>query len=135
MSDLRRLARRRSTIAGWGVFAREVITKNTRIVPYEGEKISRRESDRRERRQNARGHVWCFIINRRWARDASVGGNIARYINHACRPNCYVEVAGHVIWIRAARRIAAGEELTYNYHVHRELGLACRCRPGCQTTM
>src|SRR5207342_2786323 len=105
------------------------INKNTRIVDYAGEKISRRESDRRERGQNARGHVWCFIINRRWARDASVGINIARYINHACRPNCYIEVKGDVIWIRAALRISAGEELTYDYNLHQTLGLSCRCRP------
>jgi SET domain-containing protein len=130
-----RIVRRRSAIAGWGIFASDSINKNTRIVEYAGEKISRRESDRRERRQNARGLVWCFIIDRRWARDASVGGNIARYINHACRPNCYVEVRGDVIWIRAARRIAAGEELTYDYNLHEELGLACRCRPGCSSTM
>lgn len=117
------------------MFACHSINKNTRIVHYAGEKISRQESDRRERRQNARGHVWCFIINRRWTRDASVGGNIARYINHACRPNCYIEVKGDVIWIRAARRIAAGEELTYDYNLDRVLRLPCLCRPGCTSTM
>jgi SET domain-containing protein len=129
------IVRRRSPIAGWGVFTCHSINKNTRIVHYAGEKISRRESDRRERGQNARGRVWCFIINRRWTRDASVGGNIARYINHACRPNCYIEVKGDVIWIRAARRIAAGEELTYDYNLDQELGLPCLCRPGCSSTM
>jgi hypothetical protein len=131
----RRLVRRRSRIAGWGVFARTPIPKNTRIVAYAGEKITRTECRRRERRQNARGHVWCFILNRRWARDASVGGNVARYINHACRPNCYVEIADDVIWIRASRTIRRGEELTYDYALSPPLGVPCRCRPGCTSTL
>ncbi len=53
-------------------------------------------------------------------RDASVGGNIARFINHACKPNCYSQVIGDVVWIRAGRNIAAGEELTYDYRTDGE---------------
>jgi uncharacterized protein len=130
-----RLERRRSRVAGSGVFARERITKNTRIIHYAGEKISQAESRRRERRQLRRGRIWCFTINRRWVRDASVGGNLARFINHSCRPNCYVQIVGDVIWIRAARTIAPGEELSYDYHTHGEAGIPCRCRPGCRTIL
>jgi len=129
------LVRRRSKIDGWGVFARERITKNSRIIDYAGEKISRQVSAPRERRQNARGEVWCFIVNRRWIRDAEVGGNIARFINHACKPNCYVEIAGDIIWIRAARNIRAGEELTYDYRVVPPIGVRCHCRPGCEAVI
>jgi SET domain-containing protein len=131
----RRIVRRRSRIAGVGVFAAEPITKNTRIVDYAGEKITHAESLRRERRQLARGRVWCFTVNRRWVRDASVGGNIARFINHSCRPNCYSHVVGDVIWIRAARNIRAGEELTYEYNTSGAAVIACRCRPGCKTML
>jgi SET domain-containing protein len=46
--------------------------------------------------------IWIFHINRRWVRDAAVGGNVARYINHACHPNCYVEIDGRTIWLRAS---------------------------------
>lgn len=127
-----RLVRRRSKISGWGVFAGEPITKNSRIIDYAGEKVSRRVSGARERRQNARGEVWCFIVDRHWVRDAEVGGNIARFINHACKPNCYVDIAGDVIWIRASRNIKTGEELTYDYRVVPPLGISCRCRPGCE---
>jgi len=129
------LRRRRSKIAGWGVFAGEPITKNSRIIDYAGEKLARRASAPRERRQNARGEVWCFIVNRRWVRDAEVGGNIARFINHACKPNCYVEIVGDVVWIRAARNIRTGEELTYDYRVVPPLGVSCRCRPGCEAVI
>jgi SET domain-containing protein len=126
------LVRRKSRIAGWGVYTRQAITKNTRIVDYAGEKISHRESARRERRQLAKGQIWCFTLNRRWVRDAAVGGNIARFINHSCRPNCYTQVVGDTIWIRAARNITAGEELTYDYRTDGEAVIQCHCRPGCQ---
>jgi hypothetical protein len=130
-----RLVRRRSKIAGWGVFAGSPITKNTRVIDYAGELIRRRECRRRERIQNARGEVWCFIMNRAWARDAAVGGNLARFINHACRPNCYVEIANDVIWIRASRRIRTGEELSYDYSLVPPLGIPCRCRKGCSNVI
>jgi SET domain-containing protein len=135
MFDPSRLVRRRSQIAGWGVYTRVPITKNTRIIDYAGELISQRESARRERRYLARGHVWCFNVNRRYVRDAAVGGNLARFINHACRPNCYVRVIGHTIWICAARNIAAGEELTYDYRTDGDAVIPCRCRPGCETRL
>ena len=46
----RMIEKRRSKIQGWGVFATEAITKNTRIIDYAGEKISNQESLKRERR-------------------------------------------------------------------------------------
>ena len=127
------IVKRRSRIAGWGVYATRPITKNTRIIDYAGEKISNRESTRRERRYIARGHIWCFKLNNRWVRDAAVGGNIARFINHSCKPNCYSQIIGDTIWIRAARNIRKGEELTYDYLTDGEGSIACKCRPGCKT--
>ena len=131
----RRIARKRSGIAGFGVFAAERITKNTRIIDYAGETITHAESRRREARQLPSGRIWCFTVNRRWVRDASVGGNLARFINHACRPNCYAHVIDGVIWIRAARTIRPGEELSYDYDTRGAAGIRCRCRPGCQTML
>jgi SET domain-containing protein len=127
-----RITRRRSKVHGWGVFADTRITKNTRIIDYAGEKISHQESSRREQRYMKRGTIWCFQINRRWVRDARVGGNIARFINHSCQPNCYVHILGDVIWIRAARNIRKGEELTYDYMTDGEGQIRCRCRKDCQ---
>jgi len=117
------------------VFAAEPINKNRRIVDYTGELISQEESDRREAIYLPRQRIWCFNINRRWVRDAAVGGNVARFINHACRPNCYVEIAGRTIWIRAARTIDAGQELTYDYATGGTAGIPCRCHPGCDTIL
>ena len=125
------IEKRRSRIAGWGVFATRPIPKNTRIIDYAGEKIPNRESLKRETRYLRKGHIWCFKLNRLYVRDAAVGGNIARFINHSCTPNCWFEVVGTTIWIRAARNIRAGEELTYDYMTVGDHTIPCRCRPGC----
>ena len=114
------------------MYAAERIPKNKRIIDYAGEKISNQESLRRERRYIQQGHIWCFKLTNRTVIDAGVGGNDARFINHSCRPNCYVHIVGGIIWIRAARTIREGEELTYNYNTDGEGLIKCRCRPGCQ---
>ena len=114
------------------MFALEPINKNTRIIDYAGELIDYKESLKRETRYLKRGEIWCFTVNTRWVRDANVGGNNARFINHACKPNCYTQIIGRTIWIRAARNIKAGEELTYDYHTDGEQVIQCRCRPGCR---
>ena len=128
------IEKRRSKIDGWGVFATRAIAKNTRIVHYAGEKITNEESLRREARYLKKGHIWCFKLNRLYVRDAAVGGNIARYINHSCTPNCYTRIVGDTIWIIAARNIRKGEELTYDYAYERTEGdearadfYGCRC--------
>lgn len=126
------IVRRRSKLHGWGVFTLEPIPKNKRIVTYDGELIDHKESFTRETKYLERGEIWCFTVNRRWVRDAMVGGNIARFINHACRPNCYSQIVGKDIWIRAGRNIEAGEELTYDYYTDGERIIKCRCRPGCK---
>lgn len=128
---LPRIIRRRSKLHGWGVFAGERINKNMRIIDYAGELIDHPESLERETRYLKRGEIWCFTVNRRWVRDANVGGNVARFINHACRPNCYSQIVGQTIWIRAGRTIEPGEELTYDYYTDGEQVIPCRCRPGC----
>ena len=132
MTGLPRVVRRRSGISGWGVYAAQAIEEDARIVEYKGELVSQAEAWRRERRYLPRKRIWIFTINTRWARDAAVGGNVARYINHACRPNCYVDIVGHTIWIVASRAIRKGEELTYDYNTDGIAGILCRCRPRCR---
>lgn len=128
---LPKIIRRRSNVHGFGVFACEPIAKNRRIIDYAGELVRNDESEEREDRYLAQGCIWVFRISRTWSRDAAVGGNIARFINHSCRPNCWFEVVNRTIWIRASRSIRAGEELTYDYATVGDRTIPCRCRPGC----
>jgi len=134
-SSLPKIERRKSRIEGWGVFALEAINKNKRIVTYDGEKIKNSVSLDREDRYLKKGHIWCFKLNRLYVRDAAVGGNIARYINHSCTPNCYTIVKGETIWIVAARTIRKGEELTYDYSTDGPGHIQCRCSPGCKVML
>jgi uncharacterized protein len=126
------IEKRRSKIHRWGVFSTTGIPKNKRIIHYAGEKISNQESLKRERRYIRNGHIWCFKLTNRTVIDAGVGGNVARFINHSCRPNCYIDIKQGVIWIRAARSIRRGEELTYDYNTDGDGLIHCRCRPDCQ---
>ena len=130
-----RIARRRSTLHGWGVFALEPINKNTRIIDYAGELINNRQSTRREDIYLDQGCIWVFRVNRNWSRDAAVDGNIARFVNHSCTPNCWIEVQETTIWIRAAKPIAKGEELTYDYNTEGDKSIHCKCRPNCKTRL
>ena len=132
---LPRISRRRSAISGWGVYAAEPIAEDRRIVEYKGALVPQDEAWRREQRYLPRQRIWIFTINGRWARDAGFGGNIARYVNHACNPNCYVEIFGHHIWIIASRDIEPGEELTYDYNTDGVAGIPCRCRPRCKRVL
>jgi len=127
------IARRRSTVHGHGVFATEPIRRNARIIDYAGELIRNgAECEAREERYLKDGCIWVFRVNRAWSRDAAVGGNIARFINHSCTPNCRFEVVDKTIWIKAARDIRRGEELTYDYAIIGDRTIPCRCRPGCR---
>lgn len=134
-TTLPKLIRRRSRLHGFGVFAAEPINKNRRVIDYAGELIRNDRASPREARYLAEGCIWVFRVNRRWSRDAAVGGNIARYINHACAPNCWFQVVDTTIWIRASKFIAAGEELTYDYATVGDHTIQCRCRPGCPTRL
>lgn len=129
---LPRIVRRRSNVHGHGVFASEPIAKNRRIIDYAGELVRTRDCAGREAAYLARGCIWTFRVDRRWSRDAAVGGNIARFINHSCRPNCWFEVVDRTIWIRASRHIATGEELTYDYMTVGDHTIKCRCRADCR---
>ena len=130
-----KVARKRSKLHGWGVFAAEPINKNKRIIDYAGELITNKQSEAREDRYLSKGCIWVFRVNRNWSRDAAVGGNNARFINHSCQGNCYVHVVGKTIWIRTAKPIRKGEELAYDYNTEGDKVIPCQCRPNCKTRL
>jgi uncharacterized protein len=136
---------RSSPIHGRGVYAVAPIRKGTRIIEYLGERISHAEADARyERKGDDDGHTFLFIASSRTVIDAAVDGNDARFINHACSPNCETVIEGSRVYIDAIRNIKPGEELGYDYQLTwestddpAELALyACRCgAKRCRGTM
>ena len=113
---------RNSKIHGTGIFATKDIKKNTRIIEYVGEKITRSEGDKRsEKRINkyldskTTGSVYIFELNKKYDIDGSPLYNKARYINHSCEPNCEVDINDDRIWISSIKNIKKGTELSYDY--------------------
>lgn len=101
---------RKKSASGIGLFANRDFKKDELIIEYTGEKISEEEA-------NKRGGKYLFEINDEWTIDGKDRDNLARYINHACTPNCYPEINDEEekIFIYAKKNIKNGEELTYNY--------------------
>jgi SET domain-containing protein len=112
---------------GLGLFATAPIARGRLIAEYTGPRIPTKEARARERA----GARYMFEIDGRWTIDGSPRSNIARYANHACNPNAEAIDDDGRIFLRARRRIAAGEEITFDYgRAYFELFLAdgrCRC--------
>lgn len=104
-----------SGIHGRGVFALQDIKKGEKIIEYEGERISKEESERRATEYEKKGCVWIFELDKDTDIDGYVHGNEARFINHSCHPNCESINEETCIGIYALRKIRKGEELTYDY--------------------
>jgi len=104
-----RIARSRT---GLGLFALKPYRKREYVVTYRGRKIANDEADRLE----ASGSRYMFEINSRWTIDGSSRRNVARYVNHSCRPNVEaIERKGGVIVYVTRRRIKPDEEITVDY--------------------
>jgi uncharacterized protein len=139
------IAVRNSPLHGLGVFAVRRIAKGTRVIEYLGERVSHAEADRRYRHKDALdNHTFLFIVDARTVIDAGVAGNEARFVNHACEPNCESVIENRRVFIDAIRTIEPGEELTYDYQIPREADdppdidaiFACRCGgERCRGTM
>lgn len=116
--DVRRgLSLRRSGIHGRGVFARVPIPAGTRIIEYKGERITTAAADARYPDDPAAAHhTFLFAIDDDVVIDAAHRGNLARWINHSCDPNCDAVVEDQRIYIESVRDIEPGEELRYDYN-------------------
>lgn len=105
-----------SEIHGRGVVATEPIAEGQRLVEYIGDRITMAEADRRYPfDENKHQHTFLFSVNSRTIIDAAVGGNVARFINHSCDPNCEAVIEKGRVFIEALRDIEPGEELGYDY--------------------
>ena len=112
-----RLQLRNSKIHGKGVFARVNIPKGERLVEYAGERITEDVGDHRYPYDpEVPYHTFLFTLDDDWLVDGGSRGNVARWINHSCDPNCESVIEDDRIWIESKRAIKKGEELTYDYH-------------------
>lgn len=110
--------------AGLGLFATREIPKSKCLIEYFGRVISKEE----EYSSNSK---YLFEINSKLTIDGTDRKNIARYINHSCKPNCEVEIHNKRVYVFSKRKILTGEELSYDYgkeyfneHIK---PIGCRC--------
>ena len=114
--------KKKSFLHGSGLFATCDIKKDKQVIEYIGDKITKKEGDKRADKQikkaqknKSNGMVYVFELNKKYDIDGGVTRNYARFINHSCDPNCEVEIIDNQIWISSIKRIKKSKELTYNY--------------------
>lgn len=145
-----RIIRRRSAIHGNGVFATRDLPADLTLIEYRGRLLTHAQTLRIYGGTADTGHTFLFTLNDRYVIDGNVGGNVARWINHSCEPNCEAVDedddggrAGRIV-IRTLRPITAGEEITFDYRIELEERhtqrmkriWACHCgSPACIGTM
>ncbi|XP_072537237.1 histone-lysine N-methyltransferase SETD1B-A [Salminus brasiliensis] len=111
----------RSRIHDWGLFAEEPIAADEMVIEYVGQSIRQVIADMRERRyeQEGIGSSYLFRVDQDTIIDATKCGNLARFINHSCNPNCYAKVitveSKKKIVIYSRQPIGINEEITYDY--------------------
>jgi uncharacterized protein len=145
MAGKRRIAVRRSSVHGRGVFALTDLAAGEHIAEYRGEVISWDEAQARyENESQDPGHTFLFDCGDGFVIDATRGGNSSRWINHGCEPNCdTVDDDGRIL-ITALGPIATGDELLIDYQLEIEgrrtasmrAQYACACgAASCRGTM
>jgi uncharacterized protein len=97
---------------GLGLFATKPIKKGTKIIRYFGPLL-----DSKKKKDDAIENKYLFELTNRWTIDGSVRKNVARYINHACKPNAESDVRPRKrkVFIRAIKNIEPGDEINYDY--------------------
>ncbi|GAB7365377.1 hypothetical protein MBLNU230_g6455t1 [Neophaeotheca triangularis] len=110
---------------GHGLRANVDLKANDFIFEYIGEVIGEQSFRRRMQHYDQEGikHFYFMSLSKGEFVDATKRGNLGRFCNHSCNPNCYVDkwVVGDKLrmGIFAERKIQAGEELVFNYNVDR----------------
>ena len=114
--------KKKSSLHGSGLFANCDIKKEEQVIQYIGDKVTKKEGDKRAdiqikkaQKNKKNGMVYVFELNKKYDIDGGVARNYARFINHSCDPNCEVEITNNEIWISSIKKIKKYTELTYNY--------------------
>jgi len=99
------------SLTGLGLFATRPIKKRSRIAEYTGRRLGIDAALKAEKS----GNRYLYEVNSKITIDGARHGNIARYFNHSCNPNCDTFIRDKRVFIRTLRNIKPGEELTYDY--------------------
>ncbi len=121
----------RSPIHRLGVYAAENIPARRTVIEYLGRKLTMRQSDATFEKRWAGGSpelYYLFCVDEDLVLDGAVAGSGAEYINHCCEPNLYFTTIRRRIFLISKRKIAIGEELSYDYcFPHNAIRVKCKC--------
>ncbi|XP_076140069.1 histone-lysine N-methyltransferase NSD3 isoform X2 [Alosa pseudoharengus] len=108
---------------GWGLKTKQDLKKGDFVMEYVGELIDSEECRQRIRHAHE-NHVTDFYmltLTKDRVIDAGPKGNVARFMNHSCSPNCETQkwtVNGEVrIGLFTLCDVPADTELTFNYNL------------------
>jgi uncharacterized protein len=106
----------RSTIHGLGLFAGEDVEWGQRLIEYQGQRLSKKEVQRRQKFYDSIGFSCLMQFGNGEGVDGLFGGNESRFINHSSQPNVAAlrEDESRIVFY-SIDDIAQGEELTFNY--------------------
>ncbi|GMH22312.1 hypothetical protein Nepgr_024155 [Nepenthes gracilis] len=117
---------------GYGLQVLQDISQGHFLIEYVGEVLDLQTYESRQREYASKGHkhFYFMTLNGNEVIDACAKGNLGRFINHSCDPNCRTEkwmVNGEIcIGLFAIRNIKKGEELTFDYNYVRVFGAAAK---------
>lgn len=124
-STQKRVVLRNSSIHSHGLVLMEPAETGDLIIEYVGELIRASVANlrelryEREHRGDGIASSYLFRLDDVMVLDASSMGNLARFINHSCEPNCVAKTitlnGSKRIVMYAKRAIRVGEEITYDY--------------------
>lgn len=113
---------------GYGLITTKNLSQGTFICEYAGEILTKTEAIRRDQLKNSMNYILCLneissdLISNKIQTfiDPSMKGNIGRYLNHSCDPNCEiisVRIDSIIpkIAIFTKRDVSEDEELTFSY--------------------
>lgn len=120
---------RKSGIHGLGLLTVDGASKDDVLLEYHGEVITMAEADVREAQYQAEKlNIYFFEREDGMVIDATRQGNLARFINHRCEPNCEAVSVGNQILIVALQNLPKGRELTIDYQLKTGENIPCNCR-------
>ena len=152
----------RAGLKGWGLRVLQKVEAGNFIMEYVGEVLEPSEFKARVKKysKEKREHHYFMALKSDEIIDATVKGNITRFVNHSCEPTCETQkvriafkmsrwvnhlfvkqwtVNGYLrIGFFAIRNMEPGDEVTFNYQFERYGKEAQKCycmTPSCRGTI
>ncbi len=124
---------RSSAIHAAGCYTTTAVRRGERLAEYTGRRITKEEAD-----ALYEDSIVTYLFGLGKGEMVIDGHCAAMFINHSCEANCETSEVDGRIWITAIKKIAVGEELTFDYCLYDggDDEAICNCgAPRCRGSM